>query len=439
VTSPQKNRYSAFGIQLKLLLPAVGFCLFFGLLILSWTWFYLDKLGQQQSDSWGQHLALQLAGQARQPMLYNDDISLQVLVNNLVDTNAQLSYASIYDVDGNLQVQSSNDQHQKNTSSSIYTHQILVEQSIAGYVQVTIDSRVAKDTLLLLFWSALIIWVLLSTLLCLGLGIIGRNLSRRLTNIAAGLPTHLEPENEDEIDRLEASIKPLLVMPQIGRQDNQDSSSLTLSICCENIQRLQAQLTEQNYHSLLSNFDVVSNSAAKLFDAVRLSGSQHCVHLRFSCDGDQDNALIRAVSCFSAISELVKESTPESGAGLILCAAVRKTETQTMPSQVLQDQQREITLQELVHTTALADPWQLLIQAVLVTDLRETEMKAKQNTAVKSAVKSAVNYDELPNAVDQVLFTSLRSDYQTILAGQLTYIRSQLPDLANSSLSEVAS
>ena len=430
MTSPLKNRYSAFGIQLKLLLPAVGFCLFFGLLILSSLWIYLDRLGQQQSDDWGQHLALQLADQARQPMLYDDDISLQVLVHNLANDNTQLLHASIFDVDGKLQAQSGNIPYQQNDQTSLYTQQIIVERSSVGYVQLTVDSRAVKGKLLLLFWSALFTWLLLSVLLCLGLGLIGRNVSQRLTNITTGLPTHSDSEADDEIERLEASIKPLLVMPQIGQRNDQDDASLTLSICCENIQRLQAQLTQKNYHSLIRNFDTVSNCAVKLFDAARLPGSQHCIHLRFGCDGDQDNALIRAVSCFTVINELVRASTPRSGAGLTLCAAIRKTGTQTIPSQFLQDQQRERTLQELIDTTALADPGQLLVQTSLVAELRGRETPT---------TKSALNHDALPNAEDQVLFTSLRADYQAVLAGQLSYLRSQLPDLENSLLNEVAS
>ena len=428
----------------------MGFCLVVGLLILSSLWLYLDRLGQQQSDEWGQHLALQLADEAHQPMLYSDNISLQVLVNKLSNSNTQLLQASIFDVDDQLQAQSTDTQNQEDSQTSVYTSHIYVEDSIAGYVQLTIDSGAIKESLLILFWATLFTWLISSALLCVGLGLIGRNLSLRLSGLTAALPNSQEPVDQDEIDRLEASIRPLLVMPQIDQRNSQDSASLILSICCENIQRLQAQLTQKNYHSLVKSFDAVSNCAVKLFDAERLPGSKHCINLSFSCDGDQDNALIRAASCFVAIQELVRESTPESGAGLVLCAAMCKTETLTINSQFLQDQQRELILQELVNTTAMADPWQLLIQASLVVDtvvdivvdtVADTvaEIVTGVNEGQSPETISAVNYEVLPNAEDQVLFTSLKSNYQATLAGQLAYIRSQLPGLDNSLLNEVAS
>ena len=418
--------------------------------MLSSLWIYLDRLGQQQSDEWGQHLALQLADEAHQPMLYSDNISLQVLVNKLSNSNRQLLQASIFDVDERLQAQSTDIQDQIDNQTSVYTSQIYVEDSIAGYVQLTIDSGAINETLLVLFWAALFAWLISSSLLCLGLGLIGRNLSLRLSGLTAALPSSLEPADQDEIDRLEASIKPLLVMPQIDQRNSQDDASLILSICCENVQRLQAQLTQKNYHSLVKNFDAVSNCAVKLFDAERLPGSKHCINLIFRCNGDQDNALIRAASCFIAIHELVRESAPASGAGLILCAAVCKTETQTINSQFLQDQQRELILQELVDTTAMADPWQLLIQASLVLDtVVDTVVDTVLDTVAEIVTEvkqgrnpttiSAVNYEVLPNAEDQVLFTSLKSNYQATLAGQLAYIRSQLPNRDNLSLNEVAS
>ncbi len=449
---PLRIRYSALGIQPKLLLPVIAFCVCFGILILSSLWLYLDRLGQQQSDKLGQHLSRALADQARQPLLYKDSISLQVLVNKFVNDSPEVLRAGIFDINDKLQTQSDSRLNLEDHDFSLYTHHITVEHSTIGYTRLWLGSENIKWPLQALFWVALLVWLLSSSLLCLGLSVMGRKLSRRLTRIVMGLPVRLHTENDDEISRLETHIKPLLVKPSIDQNDDhsndqsQDKTSLTLTICCENIQRLAAQLTQKSYHDLLIKLDTISNTTAKLYAAQRLTGSQHCLHLRFDCEGNQLNALIRAVSCYTAISEILKRITPRSGTGLILCAALGHTEAadlrlvnsaqdqkemgdaKTPPpdSQIIQDQQRELVIERLIKTTALADPWQLLIEAELVTT-EAINTDSNPGDTPSDTTGSIINYEPLPNADGQVLFDCLGADYQIVLTRQLDYLYSQLP------------
>ncbi len=440
----------------------------FGLLTLPIIWFYLDKLGQQHSDKLGHILVEQLADQARKPILYKDKISLQVLVNRIVSNNDDVIQAAIFDVDNALLVQSShaqnNNQDRGDAQSSVYRYPIKLESSSAGLVQLSIDSAGIKSNLQALFWPVALMWLLLSALLCFGLKLIGGNLARRLTRIIGGLPSRQDPENANEIDHLEASIKPLLVKPEISDDRDQDSGSLTLTICCENIQRLKAQLSQQNYQGLLKSFDAASDCAIKLFEGTRSPGSQHCIHLNFSCDDGQHNALLRAISCYLGISDVLRSNAPKFGSGLTLRAAIALTETSSAHSQFERDQQRENELQQLVKTTALAGPWQLLIQASLIREVMEDaankteepktpqskialehgfsyetffykEADQKTNKEFNPGADSGANSEtrpesgpELkPDCNDQVLFKAMNPEYQDILAGQLAYLRSQLP------------
>lgn len=402
----------------------MGFCLIAGLLLLPAMWFYLDRLGHQQSERLGHILVTQLAEQAWQPLLHQDTISLQVVVNNMVRNTDYVLRAAIFDVENQLQAQSSSGQPQPDEHSS-YRHSIALENKAAGHAELTLDVAHIEEDVATLFWSLLFTWLLLSALLCVALGMVGGNISRRLSNIIAGLPTQSAPVLDDEIAQLEANIKPLLVKPQTSNaSDDEDRTSLTLTICCENIQRLQAQLTQENFRHLLEDFEAVADCTVKLFAATRLPGSQNCMHLRFYCEGDKDNALLRAVSCYTAISDMVRASAPRKGTGLALCAALRATDQHPEDSQFLQDQQHELTLQKLVKTTAFAEPWQLLIQASLL-----------ENTETENSIL----YELLLNAEDQVLFTALGAEQQATLARQLHYIRSQLPELATPSISGVAS
>ncbi|RLA46754.1 MAG: hypothetical protein DRR06_04325 [Gammaproteobacteria bacterium] len=422
---PLINSYSSAGVQHKLMLPAAGFSLVVGLFLLPALWFYLDGLGQQQSDKLGQALVTQLADQVRQPLLHNDTISLQFVVNDLVRNTDAVLHAAVYNTEDKLQVQGASKQYREGNRASVYAHQITLENSTAGQARLTIDSATIKSDLLVLFWSTLYAWLLLSSILCIGLHFVGRRISKRLVRIISGLPTHSksignDEISNDEIGQLEANIKPLLIKPLLTKpescvNDDEEILSLTLTIRCENIERLQAQLSQENYRRLLTNFDAVTDCAAKLYDAARLAGSQHCIHLRFYSNGNISNALLRAISSYLAITEILKASAPRAGAELRLCGALGETGTQTSETRFSQDHQQELALQKLVKTTALADSWQLLIQASLLDD---------------AAHKSVFNCEPLPNAADQMLFMSLATEQQTTLTGQLTYLHSLLPELA---------
>lgn len=449
-------------------------CLFFGLLTLPTIWLSLGRLGQQHSDKLGHILTEQLADQARQPILYRDKISLQVLVNGIVSNNDDVVRAAILDVDSVLQVRSDNEQNDSrwrgDVRGSIYRHQIELEGSSAGLAELRIDSTNIKRDLRGLFWIVALVWILLSALLCFGLKHIGGNLARRLTRIVGRLPTCLDCENANEIDRLENSIKPLLVKPEISYELPPDPGSLTLTICCENIRGLKAQLSQQSYQRLLQSFDVATNCAIKLFDGTRSPGLQHCIHLNFSCDGDRDSALLRAISCYLAITDMLRNNALKFGSGLTLRATIALTGASSEHTQFERDQQRETELQQLVKTTALAGSWQLLIQAALIqegTGNTGGKSEMEESTAPKTPPRQAFSYEafgcqesdshvsqetdrefnpaansalkqgmspETESAIDNlVLFKTLNPEYQDILAGQLAYLRSQLPSLVAAS------
>lgn len=446
-------------------------------------WFYLDKLGQQHSDKFGHILVEQLADQARQPILYEDKISLQVLVNRVVNNSDDVIKATIFDVDNALQVQSNNthnNNHLDDTQGSVYRYPIKLEGSSAGFAQLSIDSPGIKSNLQALLWPVALIWIVFSALLCFGLKLIGGSLALRLTGITSRLPNCQHPDNANEINRLEASIKPLLVKQEISDDHSHDSGSLTLTIYCENIERLKLQLSQYNYQRLLRSIDAALDCAIKLFDGTRLPGSQGCIHLNFSCDGRSHNTLLRAISCYLGISDLLQSNAPRLGSGLTLRGAIALTGAPSAQSQFEQDQQREVDLQQLVKTTQLADSWQLLISAALITDVDtdvESQAEEAKTPETNAALEEIFSYetfsckksehetlkafcpasnseaisDASPRTSSQtdseaepeaepdpqrspksdkdrlVLFKALNSDYQDTLTGQLAYLRSQLP------------
>lgn len=436
-------------IRKKLLEPAILFCLLVGFLFLPGTHFYLAQLGQSQSDQLGHLLVAQVAEKSRRSLLNGDTISLQVIVNDVVTDNPLTLGAAIYDSENILQAQSRTDSLREDSTMSAYRQPIAQGNFIAGHVLLSLDSQKLNRGLNKLFWVAFFAWLALSSLLCTGIYLVSKRLSQRLLNIISGLPyrplsaelksndwrsSDLKPADSisikhDEISQLEFTIKPLLVKPQNRAKNALDNSSYTLTMNVENIASLQAQLTRENLGVVLTNFDLILNITATLFDAKRLPGSQHHVHFSFDYDGDKHNALMRAI-CFNMAINRLLISNESTGAAIILCSALGSgpepiSEALTEPEncQFLQDQRYELTLHKLAEITALADPWQLLIQASLVED----------------ATNLPFDYQILENATDLVLLLSLNDEYQTTLSDQLSYLNNQLQKSDSASISEVAS
>jgi uncharacterized membrane protein affecting hemolysin expression len=428
------------GIRRQLLGRALLFCLAAGLLFLPGSWFYLSWLGQNQSDQLGQLLVTQVADKSRRPLLSGDIISLQVIVNDVVSNNPLAVRAAVYDGMDNLQAQSGDDSIYKDYAVRPYRQPIILENSIAGHVQLSIDSRKVSQGFNRLFWVLFFAWLILSCALCTGIDLVGKRLSRRLLHIISGLPaysssgevtpadslpTDSAPTERDEISRLESSIKPLLVKPQITVKNDQDKSSFTLTMGVENIESLQAQLTRKNLSAVLIRFDLILDITATLFDAKRLPGSQNHVHFSFDCEGDKNNALIRAL-CFNiSVNKLLILNEP-TGAGISLGSVLGSGPSETLAEsekcQFSQDRHHELTLLKLAKTTLLAGPGQLLIEASL--------LEGESNLPF--------DYQVLENAPDLVLFLSLNEEYQISLSAQLSYLNSQLLELGDSSISEAA-
>lgn len=410
---PLKNKYSAPGLRQHLLLRILGLGVAVGVLLLPSSWFFVNNLGWHHIDQLGKILSESLAEQARQPLLHNDTVSLQVVVNNLSGDTPPLLEAAILDTDEHLQVETSNQRLLATSTPVVYTRPIYIENTIAGYARVTLEANTLLKHYRIVFWAVLVAWVTMTMGSCLVASRFGNDISRRLRKFSSGLPTTGRPDQGDEIEQLGEQIKPLLIKSTGQSADSETAGkSIALSICCENYQRLQAQLTDTNFRKLLREFDDIADSAVVLFDAQRLPGSQHCLHLRFHCDGDEQNTLLRAINCCQAINTLVREPATNQGVGLSLTAALRSCETPQNQPSLLGDQYQESVLATLVKTTELADPWQLLIQTSLVEALSQS---------------TAIACEALPNNDDHVLLKSLGSQQQNLLNGQLSYLRSQLP------------
>jgi uncharacterized membrane protein affecting hemolysin expression len=425
VISLIKKKIALRSLRERLLAAAILLSLAAGLFLLPTLWLYIDWLAQKRTDQFGELLINQLAQNARQPTSRNDIISLQVLVDDTVAGSEVTAYAAILDAESNLTAQSGNKPAGRNEPDGTYHQAIILENSIAGYVLINLDTDRINNSLYGLFWAVAGFWLVFSVVLgCIQM-ITGARISQRLMHVVTRLPTYSSPDSteRDEMGLLEHHIEPLLVKAPADPASADDLTSVTLTIRFENIERLQAHLSQKNFSRLLRNFDTICGRAVKLYDAVRLMGSKNCVHLQFSCSGEPQNALLRALCCFTAISTLAREYDIQSGAQLIFCGALGETSTRRAERVILHDLDHERSLEKLTKITTLADFWQVLVEAKLIAKLPEDTLQ----------------FRPLENASDLILFQSFGSQLTAKFSGQLTYLRNQLQDLESADLTSAAS
>ena len=419
-----KDYFLALGLQKKLLLPTIALLVIFGLCSLMTLSFHLESNAQRQSDRLGHNLAQQLAEQARQSLVQNDSVSLQVLISTLLENNPEAFRVTVSNYQNQSQIESKRAFRINGNNADIlgpYTHEIAMAGTALGGVDITINAAVLRSELRPIFSLALLNWILFSLLLCAGLSRFGDNLGRRLNAISATLPAPEAVNLQDELTHLETTLKPLLVKPAEGETQNNSADSLVLTVCVRNLLDLKSQLTRTSYRNLLQGFDDAVNATSRLFEASRSGGARDCLHLTFPSSVDTFNTTTRAVCCFSALTELIHSNQHGTNAGLSLSAVLKPAKADHSLSQFEQQQRYQRALSAAEKEASAATKGQLLIAEALT----QTPFDGDEETGEKSRSNCAIHYEKCAGS-NLVLFISLHEDQQKNLEEQLAFLRGQL-------------
>lgn len=218
-TSASKQNKFNFKISYKI---ALCFCLLL-LLVLSTFWlvskFELSKTLQLQTDELGMTLARQTSASVRELVLANDLLSLNVVLNQLVDVNT-INSVRIYDIDGRL-LSSAGEfipaiTEANNVLNATYIAEITLQDSIAGSVQFQLDTsslQASIDKAQMWFWIALGLGSLLTIVSALALA---SHITTPILSIISALQDPLsnnlipKATGNDEIALLETTCAQLL-------------------------------------------------------------------------------------------------------------------------------------------------------------------------------------------------------------------------------------
>jgi len=171
---------------------------------------------EQQAEAIGQSLVEQTAASAKEPLVSNDGLSLNVLLNDLVK-NPLVAHAVIYSVDNRILAESGSRPVQGllGDTDGIYSVPITFQEVIAGQLRISLDMRQFQQPMTISLQSmGILSLILLALALSLSMRL-GRHISTPLLQLRVWLRDPDDPApgagRQDEIGDLARQLQMRLV------------------------------------------------------------------------------------------------------------------------------------------------------------------------------------------------------------------------------------
>lgn len=247
----------------------------------------------QYVANYGKALSAMAAKQAIDATFNHDLVRLQVILQDVVE-NPHALFATIHDVENKLLVQAG-DIHLGIGSSVMYTSPIVLHDSIAGYVSVSVDSKP---------WSLQSISTLLTAASFLLLSIAVWSLHRNdaLVWDLSTIQKSKKQEDEEDSEKVE--------------EDGQENNDLHLNhinepeeqvfavIHIKNLNVLRQQLNGQNFRDTLSRLEKIISDVMALYGGHQFQLVENYYILTFHVQHDRGEALFHATCSAHLVLEL---------------------------------------------------------------------------------------------------------------------------------------
>lgn len=314
------------------------------------------------------HLALALSSQlakvVRDPMIQQDALSLQVEVDEMLSIEG-VQYAAVQDASHQLLVQAESPQTKATTpAASSHTSPITIENTVAGYAVIKLDPSFFNTPVQHLQLTFIFLWAVI-TLGLLWLSIHqGKNISGRLQHLLQQLPGE-NPPGVDELGCLEKRLEPLLANREPARSEAEHQHCTLLAITCKNLLKLETQVNQEHFESVMSQLDCLINATADLYGAQRLDVTQNNadnntlsennIYLKFAGGTTQNDHPRRALHCATIIRELSNKLLDKQGVELELAVAITQFEQQLTLSQLLNERALHTQINRLLSFLGTAN------------------------------------------------------------------------------------
>ncbi len=284
----------------------------YGTLIVSMTAFscwlissQIQAANRQQIQSIGTLLSEQTAKAAANMLMTGDRLSLSILLNNLVQS-PYISQASIYSID-NQRIG-----HAKNTvapyphATQITPAPIRTQDVIAGYVHLSLNNGLLKQSARgvihkIFAINALLLVAGLALVYLFGDKITGQLqlIERQLRSVLTQQPGSIKPKGE--VARIATLVEHQLTekykaFPAETSELTDSETSAIVAICAKNMRRLQQILAPQDLILIVEQHVLLIEEAARQYNGtVSYSPEGNC-YIRFSSMDGHDFAL-HALDC----------------------------------------------------------------------------------------------------------------------------------------------
>lgn len=329
----------------------------------------LGLLATSQQATLGSALGIQLAESLKQPIIDKNPISMQVILDNLLNDTEAVVRATVYSTSNRILAQS-----QRSTSSegslAAYTTPISVDNTMLGQIRIELDKELILDHFHSPLWTALALWLLISLGFAFWLVQITSSYARRIQALNASFPPGPDISTDSsELDILEKSLEPFT--HRVTSQDiPREYSYSMIAISIPNLPKWRAQLNAESFSAMLEKIDHVIDAHLALFNGARLQSRNTAMLVQFDDNGDS-HPITRAVSCANALLKLCNQmATAEHLPFEVrITAAYRKPALQG--SAWRNNLEREECINRLVDILPLTGSWELIIDK---TDLAEEDM-----------------------------------------------------------------
>lgn len=381
----EKKRGSGKASILKKL-PLTSFRIIFPLLIsgfslalgLGFGLLYFQTLGKAHvanKQLIGDMYASQLAESSEQALILKDKLSLQVKAAELI-RNPGISGAAVMDSKQNYLSRSPS---YNPNAGELFTAPILIDGENAGFAEVVLDSNYLDAPLREFILAFLVLWSLLFLGLAAVAYFIGKSWSQQVNAIMGKLPGSLQPDRDlPELTRLETALAPLFVN-NIQRNNQTDKnpaspddnaefttglavhSQAILSVKIKNLSRLQAELSSDNFASLMVAVDDMIQFILKLYEAERLATHDATIYLVTSSTKQEDDHCLRALYSGVAFMKLIEGLQANRGLKIDCTLAITSDQTPNAGNRLQHDLQREKQIGSAVELLEIAATGEILL------------------------------------------------------------------------------
>lgn len=255
-----------------------------------------EQQRQQWSGEYGQALANLAARRALDSTLNHDLVSLQVILSDIAENRSVLN-ATIHDVENNLLVQAG---QRQNTSTASrfknFSAPITLHNSIAGYVTITLDTRLGAPFNSRLFWLfGLLVAVLVALTLCYSF--FSRGKIWELATSERSIPIVETSKHNPNITALASPTDDDGVLSERG-------FGVQLIIHLMNYSELSRQVSSQSFRALNQGLEQHLTGVMSLYNGEVVHAGQDFLYLQFYSNQSQDDAAFNGLCAALLLQQL---------------------------------------------------------------------------------------------------------------------------------------